>query len=253
MSDDLRGMGTVLWHIGISHFSEKSRWALAAKDVRHERRSPPAGLHMAVALWLSRGRSSTLPILELDGETIADSTAIVAALEERFPDPPLYPAEPAERRRALELEDYFDRELGPPIRSLVWHELRGDPERLRVVARLAAPTIPDRVAAPYARVLSVGTAVRYGGASERAAEEARSKVLAVLDRLEAELGDRRHLVGDRFGVADLTAASLLYPLVLPPQAPQLPGMPERYEALRASLSNRRGYRWVEETYAAHRA
>jgi glutathione S-transferase len=245
-------MGTVLWQIGISHFSEKARWALAAKDVRHERRGPPPGLHMALALWLTRGRSGTLPILELDGRKVVDSTAIIAALEERFPDPPLYPADPGERRRALDLEDYFDRELGPSIRRLVWHELRRDPKRLGTVAAQAAPMFPDRVAAPYARLLSVGTALRYGGSSERAAEEAKSEVLAVLDRLEVELGDRRYLVGDRFGVADLTAASLLYPLALPEQAPQIPAMPERYEALRASLSDRRGYRWVEEIYATHR-
>lgn len=246
-------MRPVLWHIEISHFSEKARWALQIKSVEHERRAPPPGLHIPLALWLTRGRSGTLPILQIDGETFADSTAIIAALEERFPDPPLYPADPLERERALALEDFFDRSLGPAIRRLVWHELRRDPGRLAAIAAEAAPALSGSTAIPYARLLSVGTGLRYGAGSERAARAAKRRVLAVLDRLEAELGDREYLAGGRFSVADLTAAALLYPLVLPDQAPKLAvqEMPEHYERLRASLASRRGYRWVEEIYATH--
>ena len=96
----------VLWHIEISHFNEKARWALAHKGVEHRRRAPTPGGHMIVALWLTRGRNKTFPLLQLDGQAIGDSTAIIAALERRFPDPPLYPEDPAERRRALELEEF---------------------------------------------------------------------------------------------------------------------------------------------------
>jgi glutathione S-transferase len=246
-------MRPILWHIEISHFSEKARWALQIKGVEHERRAPPPGLHIPLALWLTRGRSGTLPILEIDGQRLADSTAIIAALEERIPDPPLYPAEPRERERALELEDFFDRTLGPAIRRLVWHELRGDPERLGAVAALAAPALSGSSVVPYARLLATGAGLRYGAAGKRAARRAKSTVLAVLDRLEAELGERKYLVGDRFSVADLTAASLFYPLVLPEQAPKVvQEMPERYERLRASLANRPGYRWIREIYATHR-
>ncbi|HEY1690363.1 MAG TPA: glutathione S-transferase family protein [Solirubrobacteraceae bacterium] len=246
-------MRPVLWHIEVSHFSEKARWALQIKSVEHERRAPPPGLHIPLALWLTRGRSGTLPILAIDGQRFTDSTAIIAALEERFPDPPLYPAEPRERERALELEDFFDRRLGPTIRRLVWHELRRDPERLSAVAAQAAPAFSNRTATPYARLLAAGTSLRYGAGSERAAQQATSKVLAVLDRLETELGDNKYLVGDRFSVADLTAASLLYPLALPAQAPkQIKEMPARYERMRTELSSRPGYRWVQEIYAKHR-
>src|SRR5439155_3389452 len=75
-----------LWQIEISHFSEKVRWALAHKGVEHERRAPTPGAHMVVALWLTRGRHKTFPVLQLDGRTIGDSTAIIAALERRYPD-----------------------------------------------------------------------------------------------------------------------------------------------------------------------
>ena len=81
----------VLWHIKVSHYNEKVRWALDHKGVTYKRRAPPPPSHMAVSLVLTRGREKTFPVLTLDGESIGDSTAIIAALERRFPEPPLYP------------------------------------------------------------------------------------------------------------------------------------------------------------------
>ena len=63
--------------------------------------------------------------------------------------------------------------------------------------------------------------LRYRAADPAGAEQAGAMVLAALDRLEAELGDREYLVGDSFTVADLTAAALFYPLVRPPEGPQV--------------------------------
>ena len=88
--------------------------------------------------------------------------------------------------------------------------------------------------------------------SDRRAELARAKILAAFDRLEAELGSGEYLVGDRFTVADLTAASLLYPLVQPPEGPSLPPPPEGFERFRAPLRERPGYRWVQEMFRRHR-
>ena len=135
MSDSL----PTLWHIEISHYSEKARWAFAYKGVEHRRRAPLPGSHMAFAVFLTRGARKTFPILQLEGRTIGDSTEIVEALERRYPDPPLYPADPAQRRQALELEEFFDEELGPHIRQLAFHEMQNDPDRLADVARRAAP------------------------------------------------------------------------------------------------------------------
>jgi len=242
-----------LWHIQISHYSEKARWALRYKSVEHERRAPVPGAHMAVAAWLTRGKHFTFPVLELDGERIGDSTAIIAALEERFPALALYPADPDERRRALELEDWFDEELGPYARRLAFYELSRDPALMtQVVGRTAPPAMArlGRVGGASARLF---TALRFGAASAEGAETARGKVLAALDRLEAELGGREYLVGDRFTVADLTAAALFYPLVRPAEGP-FPGerLTEPFERFREGLAGRPGFRWVEEMFRRHR-
>ena len=246
----------VLWHIEISHYNEKARWALDYKGVEHERRAPTPGAHMVVALWLTRGRHKTFPVLQLDGSAIGDSTAIVAALEDRFPEPHLYPEDPDERRRALALEDFFDEELGPHARLLVFHYATRDPA---IVERFTRDLLPSRlrdssaVRAGAARFFSTFTGLRYGVKSEQAADLAKEKVVAALDRLESELGGNDYLVGDRFTVADLTAAALFYPIVQPSEGPSVPDSPEGVEQFRAPLQDRPGYRWVEETFRRHRA
>lgn len=243
-----------LWQIDVSHYSEKARWALAWKGVEHRRRAPLPGAHIPVALWLTRGAHYTFPILSMDGRRIGDSTAIVAALEERYPDPPLYPGDPAERSRALELEELFDEQLGPHIRLLAWHELGNDRERFEALMRSAAPGPLAKLSGPSAVYARAYTGLRFRVRSPRAAELARAKILAALDRLEAELGDAEYLVGGEFSVADLTAASLFYPLVTPEEGPLPSDQPAAagFERFRAPLRERRGFKWVTEMFRRHR-
>jgi glutathione S-transferase len=249
----------VLWHIPVSHFSEKARWALAYKSVEHERRTPLPGAHMVLAKWLTRGASQTLPVLRLDGETFGDSTAIIAALERRYPEPALYPSGEDDRRRALELEDFFDEQLGPQIRLVAWHDLRTDAQGMGELTAKMVPTGLRRLRAARASAAWFGRTfvqLRYGAGSDESADLARERVMAALDRLERELdaGGGEYLAGDSFSVADLTAAALFYPLVRPPEGPQ--AMPERfpahYEEFREPVKQRPGYLWVEEMYRRHR-
>jgi glutathione S-transferase len=241
----------VLWQIKVSHYSEKIRWALDFKGVEHDRKSPPPGAHMAIALAKSRGASKTFPLLDLDGRTYSDSTDIVAALEERYPDPPLYPADPDERARALELEDFFDEEVGPYTRLYAWHEIVKDRETAErmIASGMVGPAVGARFTAPVAAGF---LQLRYGVKSDVAAREARAKIDAGLDRVEAELGDRDYLVGDSFTVADLTAAALFYPSVGPAEGPALPDPPSAYEEFRDEIRGRRGFAYVEEMFARHR-
>jgi glutathione S-transferase len=109
------------------------------------------------------------------------------------------------------------------------------------------------VRAGATRFFSTFAGLRYGVKSEQAAELAKEKILAAFDRLEAELDGGDYLVGDRFTVADLTAAALFYPIVQPAEGPSVPELPEGVEELRAPLKERPGYRWVEETFRRHRA
>jgi glutathione S-transferase len=163
-----------LWHIAISHYSEKARWALDYKEVPHTRRAVSVpGLHIPAAKLLTRGASSTFPVLEIDGQRIGDSTEIIAVLEGTFPEPPLYPADPVQRRRALELEDFFDEELGPHIRLLAFHELGKDPERFEAVIARTAPASVARLGSGAVMYARTYTGLRFGVRDEAAAALAR--------------------------------------------------------------------------------
>ncbi|HEY6551438.1 MAG TPA: glutathione S-transferase domain-containing protein, partial [Solirubrobacterales bacterium] len=140
------------------------------------------------------------------------------------------------------------------LRLLAFHELGNDRERFEAVIERTTPGPLTRIgggAFAYARTY---TRLRFGVRDEEAAEVARAKIVAAFDRLEAELGSGEYLVGDSFSVADLTAASLFYPMVLPDQGP-LPEnepLPAGMESFRAPLKGRAGYQWIEEMFRRHR-
>ena len=250
------GSKPTLWQLEISHYSEKVRWALEHKGIDHVRRSPLPGTHIPIALALTRGAQPTVPVLQLEGRAIGDSTEILAALDARYPDPPLYPIDAEERARAVELEEWFDESLGPHTRLLPFYELIQEPE---IFAEVASEQVPGPLGKVKPLVGAYGriyTTLRWGANKDDDAEGARRGIVAALDKLEAELekGNGEFLVGEGLSIADITAASLFYPLVVPPEGPLDPALPRppALERFRESLSDRRGYRWVQETFRRHR-
>ena len=212
-----------LIQLDISHYSEKVRWALDYKQVPHVRRSPLPGSHIPIAFALTRGESVTLPLLQLDGRTIADSTAILAALEERYPDPPLYPADPEQRRRALELEDFFDEELGPHARLLPFHELTNEPAMFAEVAAAAVPGPLGKAKGLVGLYARTYTGLRFGVRDEAAAAagagEDRRRAGPARGRAGGERRAASSWSASSLSVADITAASLFYPVVGPDEGP----------------------------------
>lgn len=232
------------------------RWALEHKRIDHVRRTPLPGTHIPIALAMTRGEQMTFPVMTIDGRTVGDSTAIIAALEARYPEPPLYPIDAEERAHALELEDYFDEQLGPCTRFLVFHELINEPGLFADVAAEAVPGPLGKVKPVVGAYARVYTSLRWGANSSADAERARSAIVAAMDRLDAELerGEGEFLVGKRLSVADITAASLFYPLVAPAEGPVPPDLPRpaAFDRFRETLQDRRGFRWVADTFRRHR-
>jgi glutathione S-transferase len=247
-------MSVVLWHIELSHYNEKARWALDYKQIPHERRVPMPGLHGFRAMVLTRGKQRRLPVLDLDGRHIGDSTAIIAALEEYQPEPALYPADPAERARALAVEDWFDENLAPPLRLFLWHHVLPDTDA--VAGALFTKPTPGRLRLMRAMAPVARRAVRADfHINDETAAEARAQVVAAMDHLEAELQPSGYMVGDGFTVADLTAAALFTPLIAPPERPYVPAadtIPAPLLELREELTGRPGADWIVEMYARHR-
>lgn len=242
----------VLWQIKISHYNEKVRWALDYKGVPHKRRAPlPLFGSLPVAWAMTRGL--TLPVLRIDGRSIGDSTAIIAELERRYPEPPLYPADPLDRARALDLEDFFDEQLAPYIRLLTWYEESKKPGTFLHSAMPGTSPILLAALRPSARLSGAIVRRRYG-ASEENARLAREKIVTAMERVQSELQPSGYLVGDSFTIADLAAATLFTPMVLPPERQYPPTVPKiaPLQEFADELGRMPGAEWVMDIFRRHR-
>ena len=195
-------------------------------------------------------------MLTIDGRSIGDSTRIIAAIEERWPQPPLYPEDEAQRRRALELEEFFDEELGPHIRRAFYHELLPHPELVVPLFTHGQPARDTRrCSAPDSQCCAWPCDAGSRSAPSRP-RDSRAKMVAAIDRLEREISPSGYLVGDSFTVADLTAAALFYPVARPPEFPYPmvadDDLPDSWREFLDSLAQRPGGRWVAEIYRRHR-
>jgi glutathione S-transferase len=243
-----------LWQLQISHYNEKVRWALDYKRIPHTRRSVLPGVHMLIAKRLAG--IETTPVLTIDGEAIGDSTSILAALEERWPEPPLMPGNTLQRKRALRLEEFFDEELGPHIRRALYWELLKRPDMVLPLFMNGQTTAARALLRGSFPVLKVGMR-RTMNIHEDPSAASRRKVVEALDVLEEELDGRDYLVGNSFTLADLTAASLFYPLAGPPPEYPYPtvapeSVSEDAAEFMGTLTGRPGARWVAEMYRRHR-
>jgi glutathione S-transferase len=240
-----------LWHFRVSHFNEKVRWALDHKRWPHTRRTLLPGFHLATARWLSG--QNQLPLLRLHGRVLAGSALILGELERLRPDPPLFPADPDARRRASGLQTYFDEQVAPELRRLFWATYIRRPAacaRMATDGASVGTRLVWRMLFPLMRPLF---RVNMGMSPDDLAT-ARRRMHAHFDRLESEIRSSGYLVGDRFGVADLTAAAVMTAIIRPPEFPYPlpePWPPELLE-LRASIADRLGCRWVLGMYARHR-
>jgi glutathione S-transferase len=242
----------VLWHLEISHYNEKARWALDYKGIPHVRRAVTPALQELRARRLRAGR--TTPILQVNGRAIGDSTRIIEEVERRWPDPPLYPGDPEERRRALELEDYFDEQCGPQIRRVLFGDNLAEPQKFLAMlygADHPAFGVVNSISPLFTRVVKRRFRIR-----PETVESSREKVRAAFDMVERNVGRSGYLVGESFTVADLTAASILGLVVVPPgfQYVKLPPDERTVESqrFRDELRSRPGFKWVEDIYARHR-
>jgi glutathione S-transferase len=104
-----------VWRIPFSTNVERVALALAHKELKVEWVDVPATDRAPV---VAVSGQPLVPVLEEDGRVVADSTAILEYLEERFPEPPLYPADEARRAEARLLIDWFKRVWKRPPNEL---------------------------------------------------------------------------------------------------------------------------------------
>ncbi len=196
-----------------SAFCEKVRLILACKQLPYGVVEVTPGLGQIDLFRLSGQRQ--VPVLVDGEEVIADSTAIALHLEERCPEPPLLPADPAARALVLLLEDWADTALAAAARLALLQAAAADPD-------LRAALLPDATPAPLRNLVGALPGALMGPAGEAVRElsgprEAR-QLLSNLEQLQQLVAATDHLVGDRLSLADLAVVAQLSLLCFPASA-----------------------------------
>lgn len=189
----------------ISPFCDKIRRALRWKGLAFEVVEVPLAQATSIRRINPAGK---LPTLEHEGRFVADSTDIALYLDERFPEPPLYPRDPRQRALCHVIEDWADE-------SLYFYEMRlrftfpHNAERFvpqltahdgAVVQRLAPHVVPRMMRA----------VTRRQGVGRKSEAQVVADVQRHLDAVDALVADSDWLVGDALTIADLSVFAELF-------------------------------------------
>ncbi|WP_170481236.1 FtsZ-binding protein FzlA [Ruegeria arenilitoris] len=166
-----------LFHVPLSPFCRKVRLSLAEKKIEVEL--------VEERYWeqdsdfLRRNPAGKVPVLRLDGNVMAESSAICEYIEETRPDPPLMPKTPEARYEVRRLIGWFDDKFHNEVTSKLLYE--------RVNKKVTGQGYPDSK-----NVKEGARAIKYH-----------------LDYMSWLLDHRRWLAGDQMTLADFAAASHL--------------------------------------------
>ncbi len=187
----------------VSPFAAKVRRALRYKGLSFEVRN----YRVVDAGKIRKSISPTgkTPVLEDDTGLVVDSTAILRHLEQRFPSPPILPADPALCAQAHIIEDWADE-------SLFFYDLamRGWPNNIDWLKRDVLSHDSGFMRWLLYRLLDgfVRKTGQAQGIGRKDPQTICTEVAAHFDAVVALLGDRDWLVGDHLSVADIGVASM---------------------------------------------
>jgi glutathione S-transferase len=205
-------MSRMLYQFPISHYCEKIRWAMDYKGLDYTLKNLFPGLHLRTTKKIAP--KTYLPILIDQGEQVQNSHVILNYLDDKYPEKSLSPIDPTLLEQALAWEKYCDVEIGVHIRRYCYHILLAEP---KVVVPFFTQGGPwwgplffkfffNKIESVMRKIMSI---------DEAGAQKSEVRIQQAIDKLYAEYQQRDFLVGDSFSRADLTAASLLAPLIMP--------------------------------------
>ena len=166
-----------LYHVPLSPVCRKVRLSLAEKKIECEL--------VEERYWeehpdfLRRNPAGKVPVLKIDGRTMAESGPICEYLEEKYPEPDLMPASAEGRYEVRRLVNWFDDKFHSEVTSKLLYE--------RVNKKVMGQGFPDSK-----NVKSGARAIKYH-----------------LDYMGWLLDHRRWLAGDKMTLADFAAAAHL--------------------------------------------
>ena len=221
-----------------SHYCERARWGLDHAGLAFKETGWVAGLHAPLARRIAPGTG--LPILRIGRTTIQGSGAILdwAGLPTADPD----------------LEGRLEGRIGALVRQMIYSGTLEEPD-CPVKAALFHE-VPSWQAWLGGAIWPLTRRAMIAGmkADARRLPDIADRLARELDGLDRKIGSRRYFAGDRFGRADITAASLLAPLSCPAELPLYRAikMPARLDAILKDWASRPSLVWTNAVYGLHR-
>ena len=187
----------------LSPFVEKVARGLQLKKIEYEL-VPPQGFG-DLRRWSPQ--TGKMPVADINGERIYDSTLILRRINELFPEPPLLSRDPEIAAAQRQLEDWADESLYWYVMALRW---------TRKNARATVGQITE--GAPALRRALLGVMLRrFLGSKPRAQGLGRLPDAVVvrelsgrLDDLIIQLGGRPFFFSDQPSIADLAVYGMLH-------------------------------------------
>jgi glutathione S-transferase len=146
-------VSVVLYWMELSHPSRAVRKMLDVKGVDCKVVTV-LPLNQRVHTRLAGFSGGTVPALKLDGRKIQGSREISRALDQRWPEPPLFPADPESRARVEEAERWGDEQLQPVPRRLFRYGVARNPQLRRWAVEGQGFPAPGVVAAAMQPLVS---------------------------------------------------------------------------------------------------
>ncbi len=198
-------MTTIIIHqLELSPFCEKVRRVLHYKGLPFTVKNLPIG---ELAKLKKMSPVGKVPVMEIDGEIIADSSDICRELEARFPEKPIFPTQPEALALANILEDWADESLYffELTMRFIWpydkdhwltEMLKRDNKLIQFIGRFL-----------------IFSSTKKQGLSQGLAKRSEGEILQELERhiqsLDAILDGRDYLVGEQLSLADIAVLSQL--------------------------------------------
>ena len=244
----------VLYVFAISHYCEKARWALDYLGIEYTLKFLPVGAHTSVAKKFGL-QQSALPFLQLNDRIIQGSSEIIDWAEQHRAEDAQSLSSKPDPEASRKLEARLDELLGVHIRRYFYSEALV--EFPHTVLPLFTRDLPlwQRLmtAAGWGMIRKIMT--RRMDLGYEQGMESRGVIVKELDWLDETLADgRQFLFGEALSRVDITAASLIAPLVQPARHPTYTTMEIPPRALMdcQTWRTRPSLLWVAQLYEHYR-
>jgi len=199
-----------------SHYCEKARWALDYKGIPFQAVAIMPGYHVITVRKYAP--ETSVPVLLHDKVVVQGSSEIINYVEQNYPSHSLMPTDASQRDACLEIEHTMDEKLGETIRQILYHRLLAYPDFIRYCFTHPMPGYKQWIFSLLYPILRNKIYKTYV-ISDAKVEQAKREFDVAMGEIEKTLSRRQYLVGEQFTRADLSVASMLSLLVMPPEHP----------------------------------